>query len=54
MRCGGTSGTSAIVAYGVDLDNSDLNPDVWGNPQVRHADFFYWGKTFTEDGSKRL
>ena len=34
------------------MDNSDLNPDVWGNPQVRHADFFYWGKTFTEDGKQ--
>jgi hypothetical protein len=54
MRCGGASGTSAIVAYGVDLDNRHLNPDVWGDPlgPSRHTEFFYWGKTTTEDGKR--
>ena len=54
MRCGGNQGTSAIVAYGVDLDNRNLNPDAWGNPlgPDRHTEFFYWGKTTTEDGKQ--
>lgn len=47
VKCGANSGSSAIVPFGVDLDNSSINPDVWENSNgpIRHTEFFYWGKT---------